>query len=61
MVDTDGTELAGLSDAREQAVIAAGEAIRDLGGRFWAGEVWEMNVTDEQGTTVCALTFASKS
>jgi hypothetical protein len=59
ITDVDGTELAGLSQAREQAVVAAGEAIRDMGGRFWAGELWEMNVTDESGATVCALRFTA--
>jgi hypothetical protein len=31
-------ELLGLDRAREQDVVAAGEAIRELGKPFWAGE-----------------------
>jgi hypothetical protein len=57
--DEEGHELEGLDEAREQAVIAAGEAIRDLGKRFWAGEEWHMDVTDESGVSVCSLTFSS--
>jgi hypothetical protein len=56
LIDKEGTVLSDVAEAREQAVVAAGEAIRDMGSKFWAGEVWEMNVTDESGATVCALT-----
>jgi hypothetical protein len=59
-IDDEGHELPSLDEAREQAVIAAGEAIRDLGKRFWAGEEWRMDVADESGETVCSLTFSSK-
>jgi hypothetical protein len=59
-IDDEGQELPNLDEAREQAVIAAGEAIRDLGKRFWAGEEWRMDVTDESGAIVCSLTFTSK-
>jgi hypothetical protein len=61
IIDDEGLELSGLDEAREQAVIGAGEAIRDLGKRFWnSGEEWHMDVTDESGATVCSLTFSSK-
>ena len=60
-IDDEGLELPGLDEAREQAVISAGEAIRDLGKRFWnSGEEWHMEVSDEIGETVCSLTFSSK-
>lgn len=55
--DDDGTELAGLAEVRVQAVIAAGEAIKDLGERFWRTEEWHMRVTNEAGETVCQLSF----
>jgi hypothetical protein len=60
LIDKEGTVLSDVEEAREQAVVAAGEAIKDMGSRFWAGEVWEMNVTDESGATVCALSFTAK-
>jgi hypothetical protein len=60
LIDNEGTVLSDVEEAREQAVVAAGEAIKDMGSRFWAGEVWEMNVTDESGATVCALSFTAK-
>ena len=59
-IDDEGHELPSLDEAREQAVVAAGEAIRDLGKRFWAGEEWQMQVTDESGATVCSLSFSAK-
>jgi hypothetical protein len=59
--DVEGTELAGLHEARLAAVTAAGEAIRDLGQKFWSGEAWQMHVTDESGVTVCRLNFSAEA
>ena len=36
--DHDGVELSGPEEARSQAVSATGEALKDLGGEFWASE-----------------------
>jgi hypothetical protein len=59
--DVDGTVLASLDEAREQAVIAAGEAIKDLGQTFWEGDhQWQMQVTDESGATLCLLNFSAQ-
>jgi hypothetical protein len=58
--DEEGQELPSLDEAREQAVVASGEAIRDLGKRFWGGEEWRMVVVDENGATVCSLTFTAR-
>jgi hypothetical protein len=57
--DEDGTELRDAEDARTQAVIAAGEALRDTGRRFWDHPDWSMVVTDESGAIVCRLRFAA--
>ena len=54
-IDDGGVELGGLDAVRAQAVIAAGEAIKDLGDKFWRSEEWHMWVTDETGETVCTL------
>jgi hypothetical protein len=59
-LDEDGIELAGLQEARAQAVVASGEMIRDYAHNFWTGEEWRMWVTDEAGATVCALRFAAE-
>ena len=56
-IDHDGTELAGLGGVRAQAVVAAGEVIKDSGDNFWRSEEWHMWVTDETGETVCKLSF----
>ncbi len=59
-IDREGVELPGLGEARAQAVIAAGEALKDLDGEFWKAAEWRMWVTDESGATVCALSFAAE-
>ena len=46
--------------ARAAAVRAAGEALRDLGGKFWRSPEWRIWVTDESGATLCTLTFSSQ-
>ena len=35
-LDEEGTELAGLDEARAEAIVVSGEMMRDVGGRFWA-------------------------
>jgi hypothetical protein len=57
--DEEGVELPGPEEARAEAVVATGEALRDLGGAFWAGgEEWRMTVTDWRGSPVCVLRVA---
>lgn len=56
--DHDGVELSGPEEARSQAVIATGEALKDLDGEFWESEVWTMTVKDQQGKIVCELKFS---
>jgi hypothetical protein len=40
LLDNDGTELAGPDEARVQAVVTAGELLKDVGGRFWNSPEW---------------------
>ena len=56
--DHDGIELTSDDEARTQAVIASGEALRDAGNRFWNSGEWEMLVTDITGATICTLKFS---
>jgi hypothetical protein len=48
-IDREGVELSGSDQARQYAVIAAGEMLKDLGGAFWNGEEWHMRVVDGGG------------
>ena len=61
IAEEDGLILNGPEEARALAVTAAGEALRDLGDRFWKSSEWQMHVTDEQGATVCDLRFTGTS
>ena len=48
--DEDGVDLSDDDDARTQAVIAAGEALRDTGRTFWK---------HPESATVCTLKFSA--
>ena len=54
--DKDGIVLAGPDDALSQAIVLAGEMLKDIDGQFWGKAEWRLNVTDEDGATVCVLT-----
>jgi hypothetical protein len=58
--DDEGIELAGRDDAHRQAIITAGEMLRESGRRFLTGDVWEMHVMDDRGATVCRLKFSTE-
>lgn len=59
-IDHVGTELAGPKEARQQAIVSAGEMLRDEGEKFWDSEDWTMHVKDEVGRTVCRLILAGE-
>jgi hypothetical protein len=59
MLDTVGTVLAGVTEARAEAIVVSGEMLRDLGGKFWNNGEWQVRVVDEVGEKVCALTFSA--
>lgn len=54
--DEDGVLFPDDGAARQAAVLALGEAVRDKGGLFWARREWTLSVTDEQEREVCRLT-----
>jgi hypothetical protein len=60
LVDTEGTELSGLAEARAEAVVTAGEIIRSAGLSAWDGHEWQMHVTDADKKTVLKLTFSAQ-
>jgi hypothetical protein len=55
--DAEGTQLGGVEEAKGQAIIFAGEAIRELGHKFWSGVTWAVEVSDESGETLFTLKF----
>jgi len=55
-IDKEGTDLKSVDEAEQQAVVAAGEIIRD--GNF-TGEEWSMSIVDEAGNIVRTLRFSS--
>ena len=59
LTDTEGTELAGIAEARDQALTAAGEMIKHQKDTVWNGSEWRMHVTDEAGRPVFTLRFAA--
>jgi hypothetical protein len=48
-IDDEGIELADADAARAMAVTHAGEALRDLGAKFWTSPEWRIWVTDGGG------------
>jgi hypothetical protein len=34
-IDTEGTELAGLDEARAETIVVSGEMLKEMGGKFW--------------------------
>jgi hypothetical protein len=60
IIDNEGTDFTDPDAARAEAVVAAGEMLRDVGGRFWQRPEWRLWVTDETGHTICALRFSAE-
>jgi hypothetical protein len=60
VVDPDGIVLAGPDAARGEAVRAASAALNSLGPRFWESGKWLMRATDENGETVCLISFSGE-
>ena len=59
IIDNEGSELAGLREARIEAIHLAGSILRDEGDEFCKGEEWHMNVTDASGLSVLKLRFSA--
>jgi hypothetical protein len=60
IIDDEGTVLAGVEEARTEAVVVSGEMLKDHGRKFWNNGEWRLWVTDESGEAVCALRFAAE-
>ncbi len=49
--------LLDLATAKREAIGLSGHMIRELGDEFWKGNEWRLEVTDEHGLVLFALTF----
>jgi len=58
-IDTEGTVLANVEEARAEAIVLSGAMLRDSGGKFWNNGQWHLRVVDAAGNKVCALTFSA--
>jgi hypothetical protein len=58
--DNEGTELPDIFAAQEQAILLSGELLREMGGKFWNGEEWSLDVTDEAGRILFTLRFSAE-
>lgn len=57
--DEIGLTLSGSFAARNEAIAAASDMLKDCTERYWAGDLWQMLVLDEHGGTVCRLRFSA--
>ena len=57
--DDEGCELQDVDAARNLALRACGEMIRDGGPEFWSRDDWRMVVSDEAGSEVLVLRFSA--
>lgn len=51
----DPLELSSFEEAKSVAAVAAGEALRDLGGDFWKSGKWRLEVTDSAGLVLLSI------
>jgi hypothetical protein len=58
--DNEGTELPDIFAAQEEAILLSGELLREMGGKFWNGEEWSLEVTDEAGRILFILRFSAE-
>ena len=59
--DDEGVELLDDGAAKDQAILAAGDMLREIGFEFWDGEGWVMKVVDETDRLVGELEFSART
>ena len=59
-IDHEGTELAGIEEARSEAIRTAGEILRHDSAGVWTGHPWQMTVADDTGLTKFTLRFSAR-
>jgi hypothetical protein len=58
--DDRGTQLPDRDAAHLDAIISAGEMLRESRRKFLPDDVWQMHASDEGGSTVCRLKFSAE-
>lgn len=58
--DEEGTELPNIYVAQAEAICLCGEVLREMGGRFWNGTEWRLEVEDEQAQVLFVLHFSAE-
>ena len=58
--DAIGTDLPDIFAAQEEAIRTSGELLREMGGKFWDGAEWSLEVTDENGRLLFTLRFSAE-
>lgn len=53
--DDEGLEFASIHDAKCQAVVYAGELLRDVAEHFWDDADFELTVTDDKGLILFSM------
>ena len=59
ILDTEGVELPGITEARDQAIRAGGDILVSEGDKFWDRGKWQMSVADESGKVHFTLNFSA--
>ena len=58
--DDEGTELLDIFEAQEEAIRLSGALLSELGGKFWDGDEWSLEVTDADGRVLFILRFSAE-
>ena len=58
--DSNGTELAGLDEARVAAVRFAGSILNESASHSWKDHVWHMEVANESGAVLLRFDFSAR-
>jgi hypothetical protein len=61
MPDNVGTNFPNDEAAENEAVVLAGEMLKELDGDFWNESNWRLEVLDESGAQVCQLEVLANS
>jgi hypothetical protein len=59
-INHEGTELAGIEEARSEAIRTAGDILRQDSSGVWTGHPWQMTVADDTGLTKFTLRFSAR-
>jgi hypothetical protein len=58
--DDEGTDLPDMFAAQEEAIRLSGALLGEMGGKFWNGTEWSLEVTDDAGRLLFTLRFVAE-